>query len=132
MKFDISAEFDGTRRIIDLLPALLDLSREGSKTVYVIDEVDRSLHSLLTRRLIESYLSGCNSESRAQMLITTHDLQLMDQNILRRDEMWISERSSDGVSSLYSFSDFLDVRCDKDVRKSYLQGRLGGIPDISI
>lgn len=132
VKFDISDESDGTRRIIDLLPALLDLSREGSKTVYVIDEVDRSLHSLLTRRLIESYLSGCNSESRAQMLITTHDLQLMDQDILRRDEMWISERSSDGVSSLYSFSDFLDVRYDKDVRKSYLQGRLGGIPDISI
>ena len=54
----------------------------------------------------------------------------MDQDLLRRDEMWITERNAKGVSSLLSFSEFKDVRYDKDIRKSYLQGRLGGIPRI--
>jgi len=57
----------------------------------------------------------------------------MDQDILRRDEMWVTDRNKDGSTTMYSFSDYnKDVRHDKDVRKSYLQGRLGGIPKISL
>ena len=56
---------------------------------------------------------------------------LMDQQLLRRDEMWAAERDEAGVSSLFSFSEYKDVRYDKDIRKSYLQGRMGGIPRIS-
>jgi hypothetical protein len=52
----------------------------------------------------------------------------MDQELLRRDEMWVAERDASGASSLWSFSDFKEVRYDKDIRKSYLQGRLGGVP----
>lgn len=56
----------------------------------------------------------------------------MDQHLLRRDEMWITERNKKGASTLMSFSEFKDVRYDKDIKKSYLQGRLGGIPHILI
>jgi AAA15 family ATPase/GTPase len=80
--------------------------------------------------LIEAYLGNCSTESRAQLLITTHDVLLMDQELFRRDEMWITERNSRGSSELVSFSDYKDVRYDKDIRKSYLQGRLGGVPRI--
>jgi hypothetical protein len=52
----------------------------------------------------------------------------MDQHILRRDEMWVTERDATGASSIHSFSEYQDVRYDKDIRKSYLQGRMGGIP----
>ena len=100
------------------------------KKVYVIDEVDRSLHTLLIRRLLEGYLAKCSHNSRSQLLFTTHNVLLMDQDLLRRDEMWISERNAQGISSLLSFSEYKDVRYDKDIRKSYLQGRLGGIPRI--
>jgi uncharacterized protein len=131
-KFEIHQESDGSRRVIDLLPAFLEISAESSKKVYVIDEVDRSLHSILTRQLLELYLESCSSESRAQLLFTTHDVLLMDQHLLRRDEMWVTERDKVGVSTLLSFSEFKDVRYDKDIRKSYLQGRLGGIPRILI
>ena len=55
---------------------------------------------------------------------------LMDQQLLRRDEMWVAERDKFGSSNLFSFSEYKDVRYDKDLRKSYLQGRLGGIPRI--
>ncbi|MBO7722390.1 MAG: ATP-binding protein [Thermoguttaceae bacterium] len=129
-EFDIRQESDGSQRVIDLLPAFLELSSQGSKKVYVIDELDRSLHSLLTRGLLEVYLGKCSTESRTQLLLTTHDVLLMDQQLLRRDEMWVAERDVNGASDLVSFSEYKDVRYDKDIRKSYLQGRLGGIPRI--
>jgi AAA15 family ATPase/GTPase len=127
-KFDIRQESDGSQRIIALLPAFLLLSEPSSSKVIVFDELDRSLHTLLTRRLIESYLSSCSHASRSQLLMTTHDILQMDQDLFRRDEMWVVERSSEGISSLVAFSDFKNVRYDLDIRKSYLQGRLGGIP----
>ncbi len=129
-KFEIRQESDGSQRVIDLLPAFLDLSDKSSKKVYVIDEVDRSLHTLLTRRLLEIYLDRCSAETRTQLLFTTHDALILDQQLLRRDEMWVAERDTTGASSLFSFSEYKDVRYDKDIRKSYLQGRLGGIPRI--
>jgi uncharacterized protein len=129
-KFEMSQESDGSQRVIDLLPAFLMASAAKSSKVFVIDEVDRSLHTILTRRLLEMYLSNCSPESRAQMLFTTHDVLLMDQGLFRRDEMWVTERNAEGVSNLISFSEYKDVRYDKDIRKSYLQGRLGGVPRI--
>ena len=127
-KFDLSQESNGIQRLIHLLPAFLELSASNSKKVYVIDEIDRSLHSLLTRQLIEAFLENCRKDSRAQLLIATHNLLLMDQGLFRRDEMWVAERNRNGISELYSVSEFKDVRHNKDIRKSYLQGRFGGIP----
>lgn len=131
VKFDMGQESDGSQRMIQLFPAFHDLSRRESTTVCVIDEIDRSLHTLLLRYLLELYLAGCSRDTRSQMLLTTHDALLMDQDLLRRDEMWASERDSSGNSTLFSLSDYKDIRYDKDIRKSYLQGRLGGIPRIS-
>lgn len=130
IKFDVIQESDGSQRLFELLPAFLELSTKSSKSVFIIDEIDRSLHTLLTRKLLDTYLTNCSSESRTQLLMTTHDVLLMDQQLLRRDEMWVSERDNSGSSTLFSFSEYKDVRYDKDIRKSYLQGRLGGIPRI--
>jgi hypothetical protein len=130
VKFELKDESDGTLRMIDLLPAFNAISQPGVNRVYIIDELDRSLHTLLTRQLLESYLSGCSEESRSQLLFTTHDALLMDQDLLRRDEMWVTERDKDGSSDLIAFSEYKEIRNDKDIRKSYLQGRLGGVPKI--
>ncbi|MFZ4858546.1 MAG: AAA family ATPase [Desulfuromonadaceae bacterium] len=130
IKFDMQQESDGTQRTIDLLPAFLEMAAPGTAKVFVIDELDRSLHTLLTRRLLEGYLFACGPECRSQLLFTTHDVLLMDQDLLRRDEMWVAERDRTGSSTLISFSEYKDVRNDKDIRKSYLQGRLGGVPRI--
>ncbi|MCY3683874.1 MAG: ATP-binding protein [Gemmatimonadetes bacterium] len=130
-RFEIHQESDGSLRVIDLLPAFIDLSSQVSQRVYLIDEIDRSLHPLLIRHLLEMYLTCCSAETRTQLLLTTHNVMLMDQQLLRRDEMWAAERDKSGVSSLFSFSEYKDVRYDKDIRKSYLQGRMGGIPRIS-
>jgi len=130
VKFGMESESNGSRRVIDLLPAFLDLCVESSRKVYVIDELDRSLHTLLTRQLLNGYLSSCTQESRAQLLFTTYDVLLMDQDLLRRDEIWTTERTEAGGTRLTPLSDFKDVRYDKDIRKSYLQGRLGGSPRV--
>lgn len=130
VQFEMAQESDGSQRVIDLLPAFLELSSSPSHKVYVIDEVDRSLHTLLTRRLLDAYLSTCAPGTRSQLLLTTHDVLTMDQDLLRRDEMWVAERQRSGASRLFSFSDFKNVRSDKDIRKSYLQGRLGGVPKL--
>ncbi len=130
IKFEMQQESDGTQRTIDLLPAFLEMAAPGTTKVFVIDELDRSLHTLLTRRLLEGYLFACGPECRSQLLFTTHDVLLMDQDLLRRDEMWVAERDRNGSSTLISFSEYKDVRNDKDIRKSYLQGRLGGVPRI--
>lgn len=130
VKFGMDSESDGSRRVIDLLPAFIEMARPDSKKVFVIDAIDRSLHTLLTRQLLEFYLAECAETSRSQLLFTTHDLLLMDQELLRRDEIWVAERNDQGGSELISFSDYKEIRYDTDIRKSYLQGRLGGIPRI--
>lgn len=132
VQFEMRDESDGSQRLIDLLPGFQDMSASNSNRVYVIDELDRSLHTQLTRHLLETYLASCSQKSRSQLLFTTHDVLLMDQDLLRRDEMWVAERDARGASTLIAFSEYEDVRYDKDIRKSYLQGRLGGIPRILI
>jgi len=128
--FDMNLESDGTRRLLDVLPAFLAMLDSDRTRVFVVDELDRSLHTLLTKHLLESFLSNCKPTSRVQFIFTTHDVLLMDQDLLRRDEMWVTERLSSGETTLTSFSAYKDIRSDKDIRKSYLQGRLGGIPRI--
>ena len=131
IKFSYDDESDGTLRIIDLLPMFMRLTSAGSRMVFVIDEIDRSLHTLMAQALLRSYLLSCKPESRSQLLFTTHNVLLMDQDLFRRDEIWITERSQFGESQLLSFAEFKEVRNDKKLIRSYLQGRMGGIPNIT-
>lgn len=125
VQFMMSEESDGTRRALDLIPAFCRVLNRN--VTYIIDEVDRSLHSELTKGLFQSYHERCSADDQDQIIATTHDLQLMTQDLFRRDEMWFFERNRDG-STLASFADFIDTKKDKDIRKSYLDGRMGGLP----
>jgi AAA15 family ATPase/GTPase len=128
--FELNRESSGTQRVLDLLPLFIEAASSSSGTVFVIDELDRSLHTLLTRQLLEAYLATCNEKTRSQVIFTTHDVLLMDQELLRRDEMWVTERDREGNSNLISLAEYKDIRVDTDLRKRYLQGRYGGIPQI--
>jgi len=123
--FDLKDESDGTIRLIDLIPALADVC--DHEKLYVIDELDRSMHAQLTRAFLEFFFS-C-STSRSQILATTHELDLLDLDLLRKDEIWFVEKDRASASHLYSLEEF-KPRYDKDIRKGYLQGRFGGIPII--
>ena len=133
--FKYSHESHGSLRVIDLLPAFLDLSiaQQASSNklrVCFIDDIDRCLHSNLTKVLIESYLNNCTSDSRSQLIFTTHDNSLMDQGLFRSDEMWATNREINGETSIFSLNDYKNVRNDKNLRKNYLLGRYGGVPEI--
>jgi AAA15 family ATPase/GTPase len=129
--FGLYMESDGSKRVIDIAPAIISLLSSNSTKIFIIDEIDRSLHTFLTQALIKKYFQGCSNDTRSQMIITTHDVQLINQDIFRRDEIWFTERKSDGNSDLFSLGSFEGVRYDKDIRKSYLQGRFGGIQNIT-
>ena len=97
--------------------------------VYVIDEMERSLHPKLTQHLIELF-SEVHKNDDVQLIITTHEASIMDQNLFRRDEIWFVERDANNVSSLYSLDRFKE-RYDKRLSKSYLDGRYGAVPVFS-
>lgn len=121
---DLSEESDGTRRLLNLLPALHFL--QSGNAVYFIDEIDRSMHPILAKQFLEFFLKSCQG-GRHQIIITTHESNLLDLDLLRRDEIWFAEKDQAGSSHLYSLADF-NVRTDQDIRKRYLQGRYGAIP----
>jgi uncharacterized protein len=121
---DLQQESDGTKRLLQLIPALHAL-RRGDR-VFFIDEVDRSLHPMLVRSFLEYFLNSCEGGHR-QLIMTTHESSLLDQELLRRDEIWFAEKDAAGATSLYSLLDF-KVRNDLEIRKHYLQGRFGAVP----
>ncbi len=122
--FEIENESDGTRRLMDLIPALLH--SKSSEKVYLIDEIDRSMHPLLSRMFLQAYLDDINC-GRGQIIITTHESQLLDRELLRRDEIWFAEKDKNGGSHLYSLAEY-KVRKDLKLGKGYLDGRFGAIP----
>lgn len=123
-------ESSGTRMLVDIMPIFFDLwSRE--RRTWVVDEIDRQLHTQLTVHMLSGFLSRCGESTRSQLIMSTHDLLLMDKGIFRPDELIVVDRSSDGVSSLASIGDFEGVRNDLDLLKSYEDGRFGGTPQIS-
>ncbi len=121
---DLSEESDGTRRLLNLIPALHHLRKKGA--VYFIDEIDRSMHPILAWKFLEFFLKSCEGDQQ-QVIVTTHESNLLDLSLLRRDEIWFVEKDADSSSRLYSMSDF-KVRNDLEIRKHYLQGRFGAIP----
>lgn len=131
VEFFMSEESDGTQRFVDLLPAFYDLGNADLPRVFIIDEIDRSLHTTLTRHLIEAYLRGLTPESRSQLIFTAHDVMLIDQEIVRRDELWFAQKDVQGRSKLVPLSQHRGVRADLVLRRRYLEGEFGGLPQIT-
>lgn len=124
--FDTSEESDGTNRIIDFIPLLMDLLKGDN--VFVIDEMERSLHPNLIYDLIDLFLEkgkGINS----QMILASHESSLLTQKLLRKDEIWFVVKDNSGASALHSLEEY-NVRFDKKIRKDYLLGRFKAIPKL--
>jgi AAA15 family ATPase/GTPase len=124
--FKTEDESDGTQRLFDIIPLLIDIVNE--KKTYIIDELDRSLHPNLTRSILELFLESSKGV-HSQLIVTTHEASLLDLKLLRKDEIWFTEKNEDGESKVYSLEEF-HPRYDKEIRKGYLQGRFGAIPFI--
>lgn len=121
-EFSLDEESDGTNRLLDYIPAIHAVI--SSDTVVVIDEIDQSIHPALLKELVRKFMS--NTTTKGQLIFTTHESNLLDQTIFRRDEIWFAEKH-EGATQMYPLSDF-DIRVDLDIRKGYLNGRFGAIP----
>lgn len=124
--FDTSNESDGTNRVIDFIPLIIDLL-SGNK-VFVIDEIERSLHPNLIFDLIDLFLSR-SENINSQLITASHESALLTQKLLRKDEIWFVVKNKDGASQLHSLEEY-NIRFDKEIRKDYLLGRFKAIPRI--
>jgi uncharacterized protein len=122
--FDLDEESDGTNRLYQLSPAFEELIHEND-VVYIIDELERSMHPLLAKELLKLYSTAKTKNN--QLIFTTHESHLLDDDLLRRDEIWFTEKKTDGSTEFYPLSNF-NPRGDKVLERGYLQGRYGGIP----
>lgn len=124
-RFDLEDESEGTQRLVHLAPILFNSKLK--ETVCVIDELDRRLHTHLSKAFIETFLSG---DSKGQLIFTTHDTNLIDEKLFRKDEIWFVQKNERGESDLYSLAEF-KPRKGLNLEKGYLNGRFGAIPFIS-
>ena len=120
----------GTAKLFALLGPFFDTIHNGG--VLIIDEFGASLHTQLSMELLKIFYSPMNALG-AQLIITTHDTNLLRKDLLRRDQIWFSEKSMEGVSDLYSLVEYKinqanSVRNDASFSKDYLLGRYGAIP----
>ena len=124
----LSDESDGTRRLMTLAPAIERTLANGG--VLVVDELDREMHLMLVEYVVGRYQEKSSNQNNAQIIFTTHETALLNQEILRRDQIYFVDKNrDDGASSLYSLVEF-NVRNDMNILKAYLLGKFGAVPEI--
>ncbi len=121
-------ESNGTQRFFALAGPILSALSDGD--LLVIDEIDCSMHPLLTRKVVELFQSPEENTNGAQLVFTTHDSSVMDQTLLRRDQIWLTEKRANGSTELFSLYDFGAPRPRRNTafEKNYLAGRYGAVP----
>ena len=129
----LNMESAGTLKMFALYPELQDVLEKGS--VFFIDELNARLHPLLVRNFLLTFLNPEINTRHAQLIFTTHDTWQLSNQLLRRDEVWFTEKDEQGISKLYSLADCVDesgarIRKDESYEKNYLIGKYGAIPTL--
>lgn len=125
--FHLSDESRGTRSFGAILgPALEAIDRGG---LLVVDELEASLHPLLARKIVGLFCSSTGNPKGAQLLFSSHDTNILSDGVLRRDQVWLTEKNSEGATRVYPLTDFRSRPTD-NLEKGYLEGRYGGIPTL--
>lgn len=124
-------ESSGTRRLIEVSLILFDIFCHKNNHLWILDNIEREFHTGLTELIVRIFLDKCTPETRTQVILSTHDFMLMDQNLLRPDEILIIDRDNDGLSTMTPLDAYQGIRNDLDIRCSYCEGRFGGIPSFN-
>lgn len=125
--FQIEEESTGTQRLFAFAAPIIDALNLGR--VVVADELDGSLHSHITRFLVQLFHRRTSGGTAAQLIFTTHDTSLLDANVFRRDQIWFMEKGHDQVSTIVPLSEF-SPRKNEALERGYLSGRYGALPMI--
>jgi AAA15 family ATPase/GTPase len=124
MSLQQSDESSGTVAFLNLAWSAMEIMDSGG--VLCVDELDASLHPILALEIVRLFVEP-RSAVRAQLIFNTHDVTLLDSSLLRRDQIWFTEKDPTGASKLYSLSDFRP-RKNENLKRGYLQGRYGAVP----
>ena len=127
-QLNIQEESLGTIGMFELSTVLYYVLKNG--TTFFIDEIDRSLHPLLVRYIVNLFFNSKVNINNAQIIANTHDTNLLDLDLFRRDEIWFTERDYEsGSTTIFPLTDF-SPRKDENIEKAYLLGRFGAVPFI--
>ena len=128
VNFSIEEESDGTQKIFSIMPSITTALCEGA--VLVIDEIERSMHPFMAEMVVKLFNDPTVNVNGAQLIYTTHDTNLMSQDLLRKDQIWFAEKNRQGASRYFSLKDFdaNQVNSTSPFVLWYVQGRFGGIP----
>lgn len=119
-------ESSGTKKFFEKMIVFSVAFSKGG--IFLFDEFENNFHPLLVKFIIDAFHNKEINKAGAQIIFSTHDVNLLKPDILRRDEIWFSEKDCEGKSELYPLSKFKDIRNTMDYRKGYLAGRFGAIP----
>ena len=124
--FDLDLESAGTRRLLIILGQAYQALDEGLPLV--VDEFDASLHTHACEVILKLFGTSQTNKNGAQLIATTHDTNLMKSSVLRRDQLWFAEKSSEGATGIYPLTD-IQTRKGDNLELGYLQGRYGALPN---
>ena len=122
---DLDLESAGTRRLLIVLGLAYQALDQG--WLVCVDELDASLHTQASEAVLKLFSSRERNTRDAQIIATTHDTNLLKSSVLRRDQVWFTEKDPEGSTQLYPLTEIRTRRGD-DIRRGYLQGRYGAIP----
>lgn len=122
---EFNEESDGTQKLFALAGPWLDVLNNGF--VLFVDELDTSLHPHLVRFLLNLFHNPETNRHNAQLVFTTHDTTVLDQTLMRRDQVWFVEKDGENATSLYPLSNY-KPRKGEALQKGYLYGRYGALP----
>lgn len=124
---------DGTLRLLQLFVQLWDLAHSGKSALLLIDELDRSLHTLIARQFLTTFQKQV-AGTPVQLVFTTHDTNLLDLNLLPQDNIWFTKKDKQGATTIYSLAEFKPEQIQAlgpRLENGYLLGRFGGIPSLA-
>ena len=126
--FKLEEESIGTQKLYKILGTIYNVLKTGG--TLIIDEINNSFHTHLSKFLIEIFQSKVTNKKNAQLIFTTHDTTLFEYGLFRRDQIWFTEKDNYGATSLYSLVEFKNsnLRKDTPLEKWYLSGRFGALP----
>lgn len=129
VSFKEAQESDGTQKLFNMLPMLLEAFSDGA--VLIMDELDNSFHPHVAELLIKLFNDPLANKNNAQLIFSTHNINLMSPSLLRRDQIWFVEKN-EGASSLYSLDEFdkTSVKSNSPFSHWYDEGRFGALPSI--
>lgn len=127
---ELADESDGTRKLMSIAPAIESALAGGG--ILLVDEIEKELHPMLVEYVVAKFQSKRTNPHGAQIVFTTHNTELLNMELLRKDQLYFADKKQeDGASELYSISEF-STRTSENIRKGYLLGKYGATPNVEI